>query len=208
MVFTLPESYATYATQKEVRTAVDHILDSKSLEVPPDLDWDQLPDFHAAVLAAHQVRCEYASAIQRLWDDIWWSTLSSSELELEACTIAQTREFVEESNTAFNTQWFWDQEEFYRHFFMNGYRIALGVTLDQNEARVWLWLGDESDGRNRTGELLHSITDWHIEEGEDGELYGNSRKGLAPISGSNVQVDELKTAAKQALAAVRHFRQE
>ena len=50
-----------------VRSAVNHILDSKKLEVPADLEWDRLPDFHAAVLAAHQARCDYATALHGLW---------------------------------------------------------------------------------------------------------------------------------------------
>ena len=206
MVFTLPESYAAYATQKEVRTAVDHILDSRSLEVPPDLDWDQLPDFHAAVLAAHQVRCEYASAIQRLWNDTWRATLCLPGLELETCTIASTREYAGESNTAFNTARIWDGEEFYRHFLMRGYRIALGVELNSKEARLWFWLGDESE-KNNTGNLLKHKSYWHTKVAEDDDLYGYSNEGLAPISGGNVETDQLKAAAEEALTAVRHIRE-
>ena len=207
MVFTLPESYADYATQKEIKTAVDHILDSKSLEIPPDLDWDQLPDFHAAVLAAHQVRCEYASAIQSLWDDIWQAILYSSGLELEACTIAETREYEKGSNISFDTKYLWDNEEFYRHFCMNGYRIILGIMLKPDKARLWLWFGDESDANNRTEELLHSISDWYLDDKEGDYLYGYSKES-APISGGSIQIDQLKAAAKRALAAVRHIGEE
>ena len=64
---TLPESYRAYCKDTAIRSAVDHILKrEKKLEVPPDLEWCRLPDFNAAVLAAHQVRCDFATALHGL----------------------------------------------------------------------------------------------------------------------------------------------
>ena len=65
----IPESYRAYCTDRAVRAAVDHIL-SESLDVPPDLEWDELPKFHQAVLSAHQVRCEYAIFLHEIWKPI------------------------------------------------------------------------------------------------------------------------------------------
>ena len=75
--FTLPESYCAYLEDAAVRSAIDHILDGKKLEVPADLEWDRLPDFHAAVLAAHQVRCDYANALHGLWSKVWQPALEN-----------------------------------------------------------------------------------------------------------------------------------
>ena len=75
--FTLPESYCAYCNDNAVQAAVDHILDvaGENLEVPPDLEWCRLPDFNAAVLGAHQVRCDYATALHGLWIKVWQHAL-------------------------------------------------------------------------------------------------------------------------------------
>ena len=65
-MYQIPESYRAYCTNPAVRTAVDHILSkSNKLDVPSDIEWDELPKFHRAVLSAHQVRCEYAMYLNR-----------------------------------------------------------------------------------------------------------------------------------------------
>ena len=89
----IPESYRAYRTDRAVRTAVDHILESKSLSVPADLEWDDLPKFHRAVLSAHQVRCEFAIFLHELWDEVWQPAVERSEMELTPYTVADTQEY-------------------------------------------------------------------------------------------------------------------
>ena len=60
MPFKIPESYLAYCTDRAVKLAVEHILEYETPGVPADLEWNDLPEFHRAVLSAHQVRCEFA----------------------------------------------------------------------------------------------------------------------------------------------------
>ena len=121
MHFSLPESFAAYVSQRDVKAAVDHILNSKSLEVPADLDWEHLPDFHAAVLAAYQVRSDYATALHQLWNEVWQPVLDSSDIEIQALSIAETQEW---SSTHADTGNAWKDEEFYRSFRKNSFLIT------------------------------------------------------------------------------------
>ena len=74
--FPLPETYCAYCKDTAVQSAVDHILNrGKKLDVPPDLEWCRLPDLHAAVLGAHQVRCDFAIALHGLWIKVWQHAL-------------------------------------------------------------------------------------------------------------------------------------
>ena len=197
MLFALPESYAAYATQKDVRAAVDHILNSKSLEVPSDLEWNQLPDLHAAVLAAHQVRSEYASALQRLWQEVWQASLDECGFEAEACSITEQQGLL---GYCVDTKSIWEDRQFVRSFRNRRFGIELAVTLDINKAQLWMWFGDEVYENGDSERLLQSATDWYVEEDEGDELfYGWTKKELAPMSGGNVELDRLNIAAAQAL---------
>lgn len=189
MHFSLPESYADYTTRKDVRTAVDHLLDSKTLEVPSDLDWNQLPDFHAAVLAAHQVRSEYASAIQRLWNECWQTVLGASDLALEACSISETQEWY---GLSFDTASVWTNKIFARAYDMEAFKIGVGVSLDRHEARLKFWLEDEN-GADRSIDCL-TQADWEAEA----VVYGYwTNKELAPTSNGGLELDRLNSVAAQ-----------
>ena len=150
MHFSLPESFAAYVSQRDVKAAVDHILNSTSLEVPADLDWEHLPDFHAAVLAAYQVRSDYATALHQLWNEVWQPVLDSSDIEIQALSIAETQEW---SSTHADTGNAWKDEEFYRSFRKNSFLIILGVGLHSTEARLYLWFGDEQGENSKAEEL-------------------------------------------------------
>ena len=202
MHFSLPASYSAYATRQEVRAAVDHILDGKHLHVPHDLDWDQLPDFHAAVLAAHQVRCDYASALCCLWDKVWQTALDSSGLELEPLSIAETQDWGE---LALDTQSVWASGWFSRLFRKNGLYVDLEVDLEVSGARLSLWFGDYSGEKNQTADLLSPTAGWDPlpEDEDDGYFY--TGKKVAPVSSDGVKLDRLKAAANLALKRIAEF---
>ena len=80
MAFKLPASYRAYCADPAVRTAVDHILESKSLSLPAYIKWSDLPAFHRMVLSAHQVRCEYAMFLIEFWDAVWGRSLRKVRL--------------------------------------------------------------------------------------------------------------------------------
>ena len=146
MTFTLPESYASYVADTAVRTAVEHILGIKSLKVPETLEWNQLPDFHAAVLAAHQVRCEYASALQGLWDAVWPAAIDDAGIgeELKPWSIAETAHRYE---VGFDSESLFAGEVFGRAYTREETYVSLGVSLNLSEAQLifWFWNENEED---------------------------------------------------------------
>ena len=197
MCYCLPESYASYVADPAVRTAVDHILGSKSLKVPETLDWNQLPDFHAAVLAAHQVRCDYASALQGLWDAVWPTAIDEAGIgeELEAYSIADMADW---HGLGFDAESLWDPEVFTRAYTRGDSYIGLSVSLNLREAYLILWFGNETDEDLAAG--LLSQDDWNSELDE---TYGRwSTKGLAPIRDGGVPLERLNAAANRALVAI------
>lgn len=195
MSYCLPESYASYVADPAVRTAVDHILTSKLLEVPEGLDWSQLPDFHAAVLAAHQIRCEYATAVQRLWDAVWQTAIDEAGIgeNLEALSIAKTAELY----AGVDAVSLFRDGAFTRGYVRGDSRIYLGVSLDLREAWLIFWVGN-ANYDDLTADLL-SQNDWSPEPDEWGYW---SKKDLARIEGSCVPLKRLKAAAAGALAAI------
>ena len=197
MSFALPESYASYVADPAVRTAVDHILGSKSLKGHESLDWDELPDFHAAVLAAHQVRCDYASALQGLWDAVWPAAIDEAGIgeDLEAYSIA---DMADRHGLGFDAESLWAAEVFTRAYTRGDSYIGLSVSLNLREAYLILWFGSESDEDLAAG--LLSWDDWN--SGLD-ETYGHrSTKGLAPIRDGGVPLERLNAAATRALVAI------
>ncbi len=196
MSFALPESYSSYVDEPAVRTAVDHILDSKSLEVPETLDWEQLPDFHAAVLAAHQVRCDYASALQGLWDAVWGKAIDEAGTgeDLEAWSISKVAPWY---GLGFDAVSLFRDGVFGRAYTKGESIVGLGVSLGLSEAHLILWFGNENDEDIAAG--LLSQDDWDLEM----EDYGyQGRRGLAPIRDGSVPLERLNAAAARALSAI------
>ena len=161
------------------------------------LDWNQLPDFHAAVLAAHQVRCDYASALQGLWDAVWGKAIDEAGIghDLEALSIAET---AHSYGLGFDAISLWQNGVFARAYTRGDSWIGLGVCLDLREAWLCLWLGNENDEDLAAG--LLSQDDW---DPKLYEAYGYwSKKGLARIEGGCVPLKRLKAAAARALVAI------
>ena len=196
MPFCLPESYASYVADSAVMTAVEHILGSKSLEVPEGLDWGQLPDFHAAVLAAHQVRCDFASAVQGLWDAVWGKAIDEAGIgkDLEAWSIPDTADWY---GLGFDAVSLFQNGIFARAYTREDSYIGLGVSLDLREARLIFWFGTKNE------EDL--AADHWPQVGWDAETwdYGyRSQKGLARIEAGCVPLKRLKAATASALAVI------
>ena len=124
MPFEQPESYRAYCTDVAVRAAVDHILASSDrrsgLALPADIDWKDLPAFHRAVLSAHQVRCEYAVRLVRLWDSVWQPALGKCDFgkRLTPWTVSEAEEWHEQAldtNTVLEPKLVWTWIRHRRH---------------------------------------------------------------------------------------------
>ena len=203
MHITLPESFRAYASRNGVRTAVDHILDYDSrrkLEVPPDLDWDELPEFHSAVLAAHQVRCDYAILLHKLWNTVWGTALRSASANLQPLSIAEAHDYEGADMYAYPI---WENEEYGRYVRRNSRSkrdFFLLVCLDRKEAVLKLWAGD----RKKDIAVLRaaiSAEGWNeeAEKNDDGEWFGQTKKGSAPIRKGELELSRLVLAAEGAL---------
>ena len=182
-----------------MQEAVDHILDAKSLHVPVDLEWDDLPSFHRAVLAAHQAQCEYAIFLHELWSAVWKPALDACDIGISSLgRIADTPEW-------------WDLELDTHALWLNGvlghvldiadtkFALSPGVVVDNERALLWLSLHEDKFDPI-TG--LDLGADWPSEDvDEDG--FPHTRKELAPIADDgSVDLDALRKAATDALAAV------
>ncbi len=193
--FTLPESYRAYLNDAAVRSAVHHILDSKNLEVPVDLEWNRLPDFHTAVLAAHQVRCDYATALHHLWNKVWKPALdgrgSANSLEPRSFNEPQ-----DHSVSPCDTYSAWNNSFLDRVYDSGDHVVGLGVTIGLKKVWLsnWLYKGNE-DLTTR----LKLGGDWNSEP-EEGFLY--SHEQLAPISDGGIPLCPLNRAARQALQEI------
>ena len=201
-MYQIPESYRAYCTDPAVRTAVDHILgESDKLGIPSDIEWDELPKFHRAVLSAHQVRCEYAICLIDLWKCIWQPALDDCGFEITSRTIAETQEWEQK----LDTYTVWNERFFVRVFYIDddGYStLALGIgTESDGRIRLWLSFWNSPGNESRLAELgLDLGNDWG-EEDESG--YVQTRIGLAPIGDDGtVDLAPLRTAAADALAVV------
>ncbi len=58
-----------------MRPAVESVLDYGSKKLPPGLEWDELPKYFHAVVAASSVQADWALAHEKLWRCVWPSEL-------------------------------------------------------------------------------------------------------------------------------------
>lgn len=195
--FALPESYRAWLKDAAVRSAVDHILSCKKLEVPADLEWDGLPDFHAAVLAAHQVRCDFATALHDLWKNVWKPALKDCGLadSLEPLSFNEQQELLVYPCDTYSL---WESGVLDCVYGKGDHKVGLGVAIDLKQAWLTVWLLDGND------EVLTTSLDpgdaWNSEPADDGYLY--SRDELSPISDDGIILDLLRRAAKRALQEI------
>lgn len=204
MPIQVPESYRAYCKNRAVQEAVNHILDAKPLRVPADIEWDDLPKFHRAVLAAHQVRCEYAIFVHELWNAVWKPALDAHGFgkKLKPRTIADTQE---QCNQKLDTHTLWYQAWFSQVLDIADTNLMLfpGVgigeaALDKVRLRLSLW-NTEDNVDLITG--LDLGADWRSEDVEDG--WARTRRELAPIADDGgLDLDALRKAAADALATI------
>ena len=173
----------------------------KKLDVPPGIEWDELPKFHRAVLSAHQVRCEYAEYLIDLWKCIWQPALNNCSFEVKPRTIAGTQEWQEQK---LDTYTVWGEGWFFRCFDIGGddsFTLALG-TFDEAQplqVRISLCFWNERGGVVSINEL--SLDNNWVDEDE---VYVYTRRGLARIGNDGtVDLAPLRKAAADALAAVQ-----
>ena len=198
--FTLPPSYHAYCKDRAVQSAVDHILNHrKKLEVPPDLEWDSLPDFHAAVLSAHQVRCDFATALHGLWMGVWQNALDDcrSTESLEPLSIQEQQEH---SAYPCDTYSLWDSGFLERVYEACEHRIGLGVLIDTEQAWLAMWLLD-GPGNDLTGTLALG-DDWVSEPDDEGYMVSRDDLARFASNGRCISLDSLRRAAQRALQEI------
>ena len=205
MPFALPESYRAYCTDTAVRTAVDHLLSSEDkkggLSLPADIDWNDLPTFHRAVLSAYQVRCERAVFLCDLWDAIWKPAFAESGFrsDLDPWIVADTEEW---NGANLDTKTVWTNCWFGRNFHIGGarYFIAPGVSDDAKQVRLSFALYDRDNTDHTTGRSFGD--NWPEQDSEDGCAW--TAKSLAPIPEDGmIDLASLRKAAAAALATVK-----
>ena len=205
MPFEFPESYRAYCTDVAVRTAVDHILSSadtrRGIALPADIDWKDLPAFHRALLSAHQVRCEYAVHLIRLWNAVWEPALDEFDFggKLEPWTVAAAQEWHEQT---LDTTTVWNESWFVRGFDIVGtnFQLAPGICDDAGRIHLSFSFWGQDDVDHTTEKDFGD--DWPKQQREDGIAW--TTKGLAAIrDDGTIDVDPLRRAAADALVAVK-----
>ena len=162
--FTLLETYCAYCKDAAVQSAVDHILNrGKKLDVPPDLEWCRVPDLHAAVLGAHQVRCDFAIALHGLWIKVWQRALDHCDFEdsLEPQSLYEQQQ--EGYAYPCDTYSLWDSGILERVYDAGDHKIGLGVCIDTKQAWLAIWLLD-GQGNDLTANLALG-GDWDVRAG-------------------------------------------
>ena len=206
MPFRIPESYHAYCTDAAVRTAVDHILYSKPLRVPADFEWCKLPEFHRAVLSAHQVRCEFAIFLHELWDAIWRPALEECDLvrEFELQKVADAESWND--GQKLDTYAIWESGR------LDGvlgipdtrYDLSLGTFANLERVMLSFYLWDRKNKEELTT-TLDLGNHWPHEDIDD-TSYAWSSGALAKIAANgDIDLAPLRQAAADALAAVERF---
>ena len=203
MTFKVPESYLAFCMDAAVRTAVDHILDSKSLHLPPDIKWKDLPAFHRAVLSAHQVRSEFAIFLNELWDAVWQSVLDKNDIgkDLNPWKVAEAQRWNDQN---FDTNTVWDESWFGRGFDIadTNFQLAPGVSADTERAWLSLSFWGPNDTDLTTGRNFGD--DWPEKDIDVG--YAWSSKDLAPIrNDGTIDLVPLRKAATDALDVINDY---
>ena len=192
----VPESYRTYCADRTVQTAVDHILNSKKLDVPADLEWNDLLVFHRAVLSAHQVRCEYAIFLHELWNAVWQPVVDRRRI-FSSKTVADSQEWVGYNDTYS----IWTNGWFGRVYNIasTSYEFSIGTFADIERVQLSLYLWD---GENAPTSELGLDECW---PNIDDDYIAWSSKELAPIVDGGIEVDRLANAVDHALTAIEQF---
>ena len=196
--FPLPPTYCAYCKDTAVQSAVDHILNrGKKLDVPPDLEWCRLPDLHAAVLGAHQVRCDFAIALHGLWIEVWQHELARHSFaeSLEPQSLYEQQQ--EGDAYPCDTYSLWGHPGILERVYDAGdHKIGLGVCVSTKQAWLAIWLLD-GQGNNLTADL--ALGDhWDSKLDEEGYLWSDDNLARFSNDGCYIPLEPLNRAARQA----------
>ena len=204
MLFDLPESYRAYCSDAAVRIAVGHILSSEGsnelLALPPDIEWKDLRAFHAAVLLAHQVRCEFAILLIDLWDDVWRPALDGCDFGTDIKP-QSAHDSGNWNGQDLGTHSLWDNGWIGRVFDLGTkFVISPGVRVGTEDVQLSLSFRGEDHADHTAGQEFGD--DWPQEEIEDGNAY--TSPNLAPIrDDGTIDLNALHKAAADALSVVK-----
>lgn len=198
MPLLMPESVHVYMTDRVAQTAVDTLLEGEKRPPDDDLGWDGLSDFHRAVLAAHQVRCEYAIHLSDLWDEIWKPRFEGDDgPRFTRQSITEAEAWCDQSFTPFGI---WEAGWFGATFAQIGKPRTLCVGLYLEDAKSGVQLSAQLHGE-RDRELLRAEALGELWEEDDTVMLTAS--GLVPIGEQrSINLERLRDAAKAALEVV------
>ena len=212
MTLPIPPSFVAYATDPEVRAAVNGLLEDdlvrrRSRGIPNSLGWCDLPAFYQAVLSAHQARCEFAMLLHGIGKAIWcpaWERIELGE-ERGQLTVVEAQEW---HNQKLDPTTVWEEEWFGGTFWFrvagSRYEVGLGTSIDeafrvQLSLDVYLPASDASV----TDELQLDDELWPAEHMEDSCAWTSPE--LVTINGPEVELRELHRAAANAFDRVAAY---
>lgn len=210
MQFSIPPSFVAYATDREVRTAVDFLLGRRRPKIPAALGWNELPAFYEAVLSAHQVKFEFPMILFRLWEQIWRPAWERLELGVERGerTIVEAEEWHDQRldpATVWEEGWFGGTLWFRAAGSL--YEVGVGTNIDE-KSRVQLGVAVYLSGSDTwvTENLQLDDELWPAEHFEDD--YAWTSPELVTVTGPEIRICELQSAAINAFECVAAYAQE
>lgn len=112
----VPASVRDYLHNRVIQSVVNHMLDQPEDELPPELEWHELRDYHNAWLAARKVKVDYSLVLMDVWEAVWLPVLEKYRVsELDAWALATMQGNQEEPSLARC----WRDESFYRYYTIN-----------------------------------------------------------------------------------------
>lgn len=192
----LPQSVFEYLTQPNLQAAVQSVLDHGTKKLPSGLEWNELPQYFRAVLAASSVQVDWALAHEHLWRSVWpslvegWSPASLDE--------QSTRDF--DANVS--VEKCWSDEWLWRCFTKPSARGAstmrrratspdilyLGVSISLNGTCVGVSIEPSTAAAGPDAALFHFD--------DDAEAWRSVEQS---ITSQTLDLSELQQAARQAL---------
>ena len=135
----VPESVLAYFNKPSVATAIDLLLTGKQHKVPDALQWQEVPSFYSACLAARQAQVEYAVFLAQLWTAIW----QDGPKGWHPCPPASQGR----KDLSIGVENIWECRCFSRRFERDGRAIELYVYLGTAQAGVQLgvWFADKNE---------------------------------------------------------------
>lgn len=204
--FTLPESLWAYMNNKDISTAVDHLVDHQNKAPAADLNWDEVTQHHKATLSALIVKYDFISCLQELLDKLWDPVLKSFTAEFQKCSRPEILEdhpyFEAKADTL------WDSGEWVgiAKQLRSGSLLWYGILLDAQtrQLRASFSFTDKNWEQIDLNHSKHLFSDWEYDESEE---YWYTKLGLLNISGKNFDITGLRdTAILPMLNYLKDFR--